>query len=138
MKNIKHSRQRDAIVNFLSERKDHPTADVIYNNIKKEYPKISLGTVYRNLSLLAELGEIQKISCGDGVEHFDADTSPHNHFICKNCKSVIDLKMDNIEFISTLASNSFNGIIEGHKTFFYGICPQCLEENKKSLLTLND
>ena len=61
MKTMKYSRQRESIKNFLSTRKDHPTADAVYMNIRKEYPNISLGTVYRNLSLLASVGEIQKI-----------------------------------------------------------------------------
>ena len=55
---IKYSRQRESIVNFLASRTDHPTAETIYQNIKKEFPNISLGTVYRNLSLLEEIGEI--------------------------------------------------------------------------------
>lgn len=125
MKNIKHSKQRDAIIEFLHGRTDHPTAEFIYTNIKKDYPKISLGTVYRNLSLLEELGQIQKVSCGDGTDHFDADTTPHNHFICRKCNCVMDIKMENIDFINTLASTSFNGLIEGNKTFFYGLCPDC-------------
>ena len=62
MKTMKYSRQRESIKNFLSTRKDHPTADTVYMNIRKEYPNISLGTVYRNLSLLASMGEIQKRS----------------------------------------------------------------------------
>lgn len=130
MKNIKHSRQRDAIIEFLYGRTDHPTAEFIYTNIKKDYPKISLGTVYRNLSLLEELGQIQKVSCGDGTDHFDADTTPHNHFICRKCSCIMDIKMENIDFINTLASTSFNGIIEGNKTFFYGLCPDCVEKEK--------
>lgn len=130
MKNIKHSKQRDAIIEFLHGRTDHPTAEFIYTNIKKDYPKISLGTVYRNLSLLEELGQIQKVSCGDGTDHFDADTTPHNHFICRKCNCVMDIKMENIDFINTLASTSFNGLIEGNKTFFYGLCPDCAGKQK--------
>ncbi len=64
---IKYSRQRESIVNFLASRTDHPTAETIYQNIKKEFPNISLGTVYRNLSLLEEIGEIIKISTGVGL-----------------------------------------------------------------------
>ena len=67
---IKYSRQRESIVNFLASRTDHPTAETIYQNIKKEFPNISLGTVYRNLSLLEEIGEIIKISTGVGPDHY--------------------------------------------------------------------
>ena len=62
MATLKYSRQRESIKEFLMTRKDHPTADVVYENVKKIYPNISLGTVYRNLSLLSDLGEIQKLS----------------------------------------------------------------------------
>ena len=67
---LKYSRQRESIKEFLMTRKDHPTADVVYENVRKIYPNISLGTVYRNLSLLSELGEIQKLSNFGGADHF--------------------------------------------------------------------
>ena len=84
MKIRKHSRQRDAILKNLSSRLDHPTADMIYRDLREEYPRISLGTVYRNLNLLAELGQIRKIHCEGGTEHYDYDTSDHCHFVCKH------------------------------------------------------
>lgn len=84
MKILKYSRQRESIKAFLYGRHDHPTADAVYTGIREEFPNISLGTVYRNLNLLVELGEINKVTCGDGKDHFDADTSPHYHFICRN------------------------------------------------------
>ena len=100
---LKYSRQRQVIKDFLMTRKDHPTADVVYMNVRQEYPNISLGTVYRNLTLLADMGEILRLRVGDGVDHFDADTSKHYHFICSECGQVIDLKMDNIDNIVDIA-----------------------------------
>ncbi|TCL57147.1 Fur family peroxide stress response transcriptional regulator [Kineothrix alysoides] len=126
---VKYSRQREVIKDFLCTRKDHPTADMVYMNVRQQYPNISLGTVYRNLTLLTERGEIQKISVGDGVDHFDADTSPHNHFICMGCGSVIDLEMESIEHISESARQNFNGRIDGHVTYFYGLCGDCCKSN---------
>ena len=84
MSGLKYSKQRESIKLFLAERKDHPTADVIYLNIREQFPHISLGTVYRNLALLSELGEIKKLTTGDGADHFDGNVSPHQHVIC-NC-----------------------------------------------------
>ena len=81
----KKSKQRDAIIKFLMTRKDHPTADMVYMNIKEEFPKISLGTVYRNLALLSERGEILKLSYEGGSDHYDACTDPHYHFVCQEC-----------------------------------------------------
>lgn len=126
---LKHSKQRDMIINFLRSRKDHPTADVVYMNVRQQNPNISLGTVYRNLTLLADLGEIQRLRVGDGVDHFDADTSEHYHFICKDCGSVIDLEMDSIESINDVAGRHFGGHITGHFIYFYGTCESCMKAN---------
>ena len=93
MATLKYSRQRESIKEFLRTRTDHPTADVVYENMKLIYPNISLGTVYRNLTLLADIGEIQRLRVGDGVDHFDADTSLHYHFVCTKCGCVEDLDM---------------------------------------------
>lgn len=125
MQPLKYSRQRESIKNFLMTRKDHPTADVIYTNVRKEYPNISLGTVYRNLSLLSERGEIMKISTGDGPDHFDGNPLPHYHFICKKCGSVIDMELENMDQLDEAAGANFSGVIEGHVTFFYGSCEEC-------------
>lgn len=131
MKTIKKSKQRDMIKAFLMERKDHPTADVIYMNVRQENPNISLGTVYRNLTLLADIGEIQRLRLGDGIDHFDADISPHYHFVCSDCGSVIDLKMDSIDSVMEVAESDFDGKITGHVTYFYGTCTECLHNSQK-------
>lgn len=125
---LKYSRQREEIKNFLMTRKDHPTADVVYMNVRQENPNISLGTVYRNLTLLADMGEILRLRVGDGVDHFDADTSQHYHFICTECGSVIDLEMDNIDCIIETAGKNFDGRITGHFTYFQGICGDCFKK----------
>lgn len=125
---LKYSRQREVIKEFLKTRKDHPTADIVYTNVREQYPNISLGTVYRNLTLLADIGEIQRLRVGDGVDHFDADVSPHYHFVCTKCGSVVDLVMDNIDDIIDIAGVNFDGKITGHVTYFYGICGNCSKD----------
>ena len=125
---LKNSRQRQLIKSFLMTRKDHPTADIVYTNVRREIPNISLGTVYRNLTLLADRGEILRLRVGDGIDHFDADTSPHYHFVCNCCGSVIDLEMDSIEDILQKANANFDGQIAGHVTYFHGTCKNCTEE----------
>ncbi|MBE5869509.1 MAG: transcriptional repressor [Lachnospiraceae bacterium] len=122
---LKYSRQREEIKSFLMTRKDHPTADVVYTNVRMQYPNISLGTVYRNLTLLADMGEIARLRVGDGVDHFDADTSPHYHFVCNDCGSVIDLEMEDINSILEIAGANFDGRITGHITYFSGSCGKC-------------
>lgn len=125
MNTTKRSKQREAIKNFLYGRKDHPTAEFIYQNLREELPNLSLGTVYRNLALLEQLGEICRISCGDSSDHFDYNTKPHHHFICRQCHCVQDIPIDNLDFLTTLASANFNGNIEGYHAHFYGLCKEC-------------
>lgn len=125
MKALKHSRQRDAIITFLRDRKDHPTADTVYSGIREEFPHISLGTVYRNLNLLVELGEIQKISCGDAKDHFDWDTSPHYHFVCRRCGAVMDLPLQPLKDLERQAQQLADGTVDSHTVYFYGTCAAC-------------
>ena len=129
---LKYSRQREVIKECLINRYDHPTADMVYMDVRETFPNISLGTVYRNLQLLTDLGEIQKLNVGDGVDHFDAKTFPHYHFICKECGSVIDLQMENIDTIKDIAGVNFDGQIAGHITYFYGICGNCCKKTETS------
>lgn len=126
---MKYSRQRAAILSFLQTRKDHPTAEVVYSHVKEEYPNISLGTVYRNLTQLADNGMILRLSFGElGIDHFDADTSPHQHFVCSACNSVIDLDVKEMPFIDEEDGKNFDGMIQGHHIYFYGLCKCCLEK----------
>ena len=125
MKTYNYSRQREAIYHFLLHRKDHPTAETIYQHVRQEYPRISLGTIYRNLSLLEETGQIQKVPSDDSRDHYDADISCHPHFVCTRCHRVQDLKMDDLGFLNTLASQRFDGEILRSQLTFYGLCGNC-------------
>ena len=121
----RRSKQRDAIMEFLMMRKDHPTADVVYDHVRREIPNISLGTVYRNLTQLSETGHLLRLRVGDGVDHFDATTTPHYHFICRSCGKVIDLDMESLDEIDDIAGQNFKGTIKGHVAYFYGDCEDC-------------
>ncbi len=127
---LKYSKQRESIKNFLRTRTDHPTAETVYENIQKEFPRISLGTVYRNLALLTDIGEIQTISTGMGPDRFDGNAAPHYHFICKKCGCVQDLRVQGLGHINLLAQHDFDGVIEEHTVFFYGRCHGCMESEK--------
>lgn len=131
MAGIKYSRQREAVMLYLRSTKSHPTAEQVYTQIRKAFPKISLGTVYRNLNLLADCGEILRLNCGDGVEHFDACTEPHNHFICRTCGAVLDLPAGVVNITSPDVAEDFRGKIEGYEVYFYGNCEECLKTVKK-------
>ena len=94
--------------------------------MKSTFPNISLGTVYRNLTVLSDTGEVNRIRLDSGTEHFDGITSPHYHFICRSCGRIMNLHMKNLDHINSLASIDFDGEIEGHFTYFYGKCLNCL------------
>ncbi len=131
MANLKYSRQRASIKEYLESTHGHPTADTVYLHVKEEFPHISLGTVYRNLNLLADMGEVVKIPTPDGGDRFDGDTHPHYHVICNCCGKVMDLAMgeDYINLVNQKADEHFRGTITSHKTLFYGTCPECAGKN---------
>ena len=125
---MKYSRQREAVIECLRNRHDHPTADALFQTLREEDPKISLGTVYRNLGLLVELGEIRKISIGDGCERYDYITEDHYHFICNHCGRIFDLDTKQIEGIHNSVVNENIATIDSHELTFYGICKECYKK----------
>ena len=123
---LKYSRQRESIKEYLNGTREHPTADMVYMSVKEEFPNISLGTVYRNLNLLADIGEAIKITTPDGGDRFDGCTTPHYHFCCTKCGSVIDLDLPELTHVNEAANANFDGVIESHSMLFYGTCKNCL------------
>lgn len=129
MATLKYSRQRESIKDFLLSSCNHPTADNVYMSVRQEFPNISLGTVYRNLNLLADLGDAIKITTPNGGVHFDGRTEPHYHFYCNKCGEVIDLNLEELQFINEAAGENFKGVIESHSMMFYGTCENCIKSN---------
>ena len=138
MASLKYSRQRESIKEFLMTRTDHPTADTVYHQLRKIYPNISLGTIYRNLALLADIGEIQKICTGDGADRFDGQIRPHYHVICTRCHQVMDLDLDYMKEPEALAAEHFEGKILGHITNASCVVRNRIENQKifKIILTI--
>ena len=123
----RYSQQRENILLNLQGRKDHPTADMVYEGVKEIQPNISLGTVYRNLNLLAECGDIIKLSCDGKSERFDGNIEPHYHIMCTECGNVMDLDMEPLNHINILAESAFEGTVQDHVIYFKGICKKCLK-----------
>lgn len=90
-KTLRYSRQREAIYDHLAATDTHPSAEMIYTALRKRWPDLSLGTVYRNLKLLEELGRIRRVTVCQGNERYDAICRDHAHFICQTCGSISDL-----------------------------------------------
>ncbi len=128
---LKYSRQRECIKNYLMTTKEHPTADEVYMKVKQEFPNISLGTVYRNLNLLTDIGDAVKISTPNGGDRFDGRLEPHNHFLCTKCGRLLDLDLDmhSIDEVNRLAAENFDGIITSSSTLFYGECSDCIKKS---------
>ena len=130
MKTLKYSRQRESIKANLMSRRDHPTADALYASIREEFPNISLGTVYRNLNLLVETGEILKLTCGNGPDHCDGNATPHYHFVCRECGQIYDIDLDEMTGLNASVQSKAPGKIDSHSILFYGHCYQCMEKDK--------
>lgn len=122
---IKHSKQRDALVEILRSTKCHPTADWLYDKLREQFPKISLATVYRNLKQLEEAGEIISIKGGTDSEHYDGATHCHYHFICEECGSVKDMEVQPVTDLVDKCNEETNFEISGYSLLFYGKCEKC-------------
>ncbi|HHW01849.1 MAG TPA: transcriptional repressor [Thermoanaerobacterales bacterium] len=126
---VRKTRQRDLILKTLRSTKSHPTADWIYEKVKKEMPNISLGTVYRNLGTLKEMGEIMELNYGSKYSRFDGNPENHYHFVCTRCGKVMDIEGCCVhkELDEIVARE--NGVkVFFHRTEFYGLCRECKEK----------
>ena len=108
--------------------KTHPSAQEVYQRVRQRLPKISLGTVYRNLEQLAAHGLIQKIESTDGQRRFDGDLSEHYHVRCLHCGRVEDAPLPLLPLLDQSFGKMSQYIILGHRLEFYGICPRCREK----------
>ncbi|HBL41093.1 MAG TPA: transcriptional repressor [Ruminococcaceae bacterium] len=120
----RHSKQRDKILENLCSRCDHPTAEELYADLKVNMPNLSLGTLYRNLALLAENGTVQKFHCGSS-DRFDGNVHRHYHLLCDRCGRLIDLEHEPVPDLDDDFRQNFEGRIRTHHITFYGLCPQC-------------
>ena len=124
---MNYSRQREIIFDTLKRNAVHPTADRLYNIIKKEQPDSNIGiaTVYRNLKKMADNGNIKKISGLEEAEHFDHNTHNHYHFLCDKCKEVYDIDEDVAPGIIELVRQKTGFTVDSFDIVFHGICNKC-------------
>ena len=126
---MKHSKKREAILEAMRSTTEHPSAEWIYSRLKPVYPDLSLGTVYRNLSLFKEMGEIISVGNVNGQERFDANVRPHPHFVCTCCHKVIDLPM-NFSAADRYADveKAIGGVVTSECISFSGLCKDCANQ----------
>jgi len=131
----KYSKQREALFNLLCSTKTHPTAAWLYDKLRKDFPRLSQGTVYRNLNILAEQKRIKIINTGGNFAHFDADMSTHNHVICTRCGKVDDAFMQPAEKYDREAAEVSGYHIDSHRFDFFGLCPECQRSENNEILS---
>ena len=128
----KQFRKRNAILTYLRDVTNHPSAEMVFTDLKQQIPDLSMGTVYRNLSLFKQQGVISSVATVKGVERFDGNTDPHVHFICSNCDAVIDLMdMQVPDSLKTVAEACCHGQVAECNLCFTGLCADCLEKSIK-------
>ena len=124
LKKERMTAQKSFIFGYLKSVKSHPSAEIVYKEVKKKLPNISQGTVYRVLNNFKEKGEIRAIDTKDTL-HFDANISDHAHFICEECGKVFDV-IDECSKCGILKNKKAKvGKIKHYKINFYGSCKNC-------------
>lgn len=122
---MKFSKQRELILNYILNSHEHLTADTIYADLKKDNPELSLGTVYRNLTKLTEIGAIKKVSLPNQVDKFDKNVDPHAHFICDECGSITDINIPGIDEFLDKVSKGDGISIRKYDLTLNGTCKKC-------------
>lgn len=124
-KKLRHSRQRERIYEYLMASEDHPSAEMVYNDLRPEIPGLSLGTVYRNLKLLEELGKVRRVASFQGSERYDACCGDHAHFLCEKCGLLHDLGCANTNAIREAIVLDEGFTLSKLDLTVTGICPNC-------------
>ena len=128
---MKFSKQRELILNYILNSHEHLTADTIYVELKKDNPELSLGTVYRNLTKLTEIGAIKKVSLPNQVDKFDKNLEPHAHFICDECGSITDMNISGVDKFLDKVSEEKGVSIRNYDLTLNGTCKKCKEKISK-------
>ncbi len=126
---LRMTAQRRIILEELRKVRTHPTAGEIYEIVRKRLPRISLGTVYRNLEILSEIGMIQKLEMAGTQKRFDGIVENHYHVRCIRCGRVDDVLADSIPMINEALAEASDYEILWHRLEFVGLCPQCKKES---------
>jgi Fur family peroxide stress response transcriptional regulator len=121
--------QRLAIVKILATSEGHPSVEDIYDQIKRDFPTMSLATVYRNIVLIKSLGEVLELGFPDGSNRYDGHKpTPHPHVICVRCKKIVDPDLDSLDEMNKEVALETNFRILNHRLDFFGICSNCMTE----------
>lgn len=125
---LKVTPQRLAIFHMLTHTTSHPSAEMIYNNLRETHPTMSLATVYKTLDALVKASLVQQINVGEDSFRYDANTCSHPHIICTKCHQVFDLEQDCLPNLKALVTEKTHFALSHEQLYFYGTCPDCQSE----------
>jgi len=125
--------QRLAICQQVMASKEHPTSAMIYQQLKPDYPSLSLATVYNTLDILANLGIINEIGyAADRQVHYDGEKDPHLHIVCTSCGAIVDIRDDRLFQLNNQIIQRSGYQLIGSHLVYYGLCPSCQSKKKES------
>lgn len=124
---MRYSKQRESIFRTVVESCEHPTANMVYTSLKEDYPKLSLGTVYRDLNQLADAGRLKKIPLPDGSCRFDGTTGTHSHIICEDCGHVADVMGPPLKELETVIRRETDYTLTSYDLVMTGKCAKCYQ-----------
>lgn len=124
--NQKLTPQRLAIARILAESDGHPSVEMIYECLQKDFPTMSLATVYRNVLMIKSLGEVLELGFPDGSNRYDGNKPwPHPHVICVSCRKITDPDLTSLKDMSQEIAQETGYHIHAHRLDFFGLCPDC-------------
>ena len=124
--------QRLAVLRILAVSEGHPTVEMIYERVRKDFPTTSLATIYKTVSLLKELGEVLELGFADGSNRYDGSRPfPHPHVICMKCKTVIDPDLSSLDDLTREVIEETGFEIVTHRLDFFGVCRDCRGKGPK-------
>lgn len=129
--NIRITPQRQEMISILKDSKEHMTAEDIYKKLVKQFPSVSIATVYNNLKLFVNLGFVGELQFGEGLSKFEWIDKEHYHIICTNCGKIEDFYYPQLKEVESFAQELSKFKIKHHHLLFYGICKECSEQDHK-------
>ncbi len=123
--NYRYSPQREAILDLLQADRNHLTADEVHRKVRREFPSLSLGTVYRNLRILQEMGKVDELVYDGGSSHYEARREPHYHVVCRQCRRIEDVHAPLEESPADSMRFPSGWSVDAHRLEFTGLCSGC-------------
>ena len=118
--------QRIAVLEYLENNKEHPSAETVFSNVSKTFPTMSFATVYNTLAALRDRGYLLELTIDADKRRYDPNTAPHNHLICTACRKIIDIPAEYTLQVPEHLRGGFE--ITGNHIEFYGVCPECKQQ----------